>query len=184
MKTILLALAIIWFGSTALPAQTYPIKSADELQKLVVSADMAQLKLMIFDDTHVYADRLIYFAIMQGLAKDNMPVSIANSVVSEQQGDNFIPGCRICEATKQAFNHYAQFGESNNANKNPYPGLVSTDPLKRQIAIKNLTDKYTSAFISLLRLSDLDNERLQQAMGLLRDQSPTGKACPACASGH
>ncbi|CAN5433784.1 hypothetical protein BH09BAC1_BH09BAC1_10810 [soil metagenome] len=168
MKSLLLAFSIIWFGNMVAVAQKYPIENADQLQQLVVSPDLAQLKLMIFDDTYVYAERFVYFAILQGLAKDKLPITIAQSVLNEQQGNNFEPKCRICGETKQAFSHYAQYGAAYNGTKNPYPLLASKNASQRKDAINTLVDKYTSAFSTLLELSAIEQERLQSALAVMR----------------
>lgn len=187
MKTILLSVACFIGSVIGINSQTYPITNSDGLQQLVVQPDLAQIKLLIFDDTYVHADRFIYFALMQGLAKDGMPVGIAKSVVTEAQGPNFVPKCEICKATKKAFDDYATYGDAYSTGKNPYKGLAAKDNVKRHEAIRDLIDKYTSAFITQLQLSDLELQKLQNKLASMRKQGMSGmgdgfgsKFCPSC----
>lgn len=187
MKTLIIAIAFM-LGSTAIiNAQNYPIETADQLQQLVVQPDLAQIKLLVFDDTYVHADRFIYFALIQGLAKDGMPVDIAQSIVTEAQGPNFVPKCEICKATKKAFNDYATFGDTYSSEKKPDKNLISEDDNKRHEAIRDLLDRYTSAFITQLQLSNMEQQHLQNKLASMRKQGMSGmndnfgsKFCPSC----
>lgn len=180
-------LALLLGGLSGIVAQTYPIKSGVGLEQLVLQPDLPQIKILIFDDTYVHADRFIYFALMQGLAKDGMPVDIAKSIVSEAQGPNFVPKCGICDATRKAFSDYAKYGDAYSQRKNPYKDLISKDNAKRHEAIRDLIDKYTSAFITQLQLSELEMEKLQNKLANMRKQGMNGmnenfgsKFCPSC----
>ncbi len=187
MKTILLALAISLISFATINAQSYPITTADDMQKLAVQPDLAQLKLLIFDGTDIYAERFIYFALMQGLAKDGMPVGIAKTVADESQGPNFVPKCKICIATEKAFNDYSVYGDTYSTKKNPSKDLVSKNATKRHEAIRDLMDRYTSAFITQLQLSNLEQQQLQNKLTAMRKQGMSGmddkfgsKFCPSC----
>jgi len=176
-------------GQGLLQAQSHPITGADDLQQLVVSPDLEQIKLLIFNDNVVNADRFLYFAVLRGLAKDGMPLSIANNVAKEQQGDNFVPKCKICESTRKAFNDYAQFGTTYHTETNPAPELVADKADERHEALKTLIDKYSSSFLTLLSLSAIEQEKLQSALGMMKKQGMTGlkketfgsNFCPSCA---
>lgn len=186
MKSIAIAFMLL-LGVHIASAQSYPIQSSEELQTLAVSPDLAKIKLLIFDDTHVYADRFLYFALLYGMVQDNVPIAIAQSVASESQGPNFISKCEICDASRAAFSAYAKYAQPE-GKKNPYPDLVSKNAEKRHDAIKMLTDKYTSAFLALLQLSDVEQQRLGDKLSTMRKSGMNGlnknqfgsSFCPSC----
>lgn len=187
MRLLLTIMALYLSSAAAIKAQSFPIANADELQQLVVQPDLAKIKLLIFDDTYVYADRFLYFSILQGLAKDTMPQTIAQSLAAEAQGPNFVPKCKICSSTKSALMDYEKYGAAFNGEANKYPDLTSKDAALRHKAIKALTDRYTSAFITLLQLSDLEQQHLQDKLIAMRKQGMVGlkddfgsKGCPSC----
>lgn len=188
MKNILLTIMVLCLGHSMSQAQTYPIANADDLGQLVVSPDMEQIKLLIFNDNVVNAERFLYFAVIRGLAKDGMPLSIANHVAKEQQGENFVPKCKICESTKRAFADYSKLGTTYHTETNPAPELAAEEADKRHEALKTLIDKYSSSFITLLNLSQIEQEKLQNALGLLKKQGMAGlkketfgsNFCPSC----
>ncbi len=155
MKNIALILALYLIGSLPLMAQKYPLENSAHVSQLVTNPDLAQLKLMIFDDSYVYADRFVYFAVVLGLAKDKVPVAIAKSVAEESVGNNFADKCQACEATRKAFLDYSTYGAAYDSKKNPYPNLASDKANLRHTALKSLVDKYTSAFTTLLDLSTI-----------------------------
>ena len=184
-----LFLLLMWVSSIGgAAAQTYPIQSDEQLQKLVVSPDLPKIKVLIFDDTYVYADKFLYFAVVYGLAKDGVPTGIATTVAGEEQGSNFVPKCKICGATKEAFKDYAKFGSTYSSDTNPYADLTSSKPEVRHEALKALIDRYTSSFMVLLELSTIEQEKLQTALGTLSKQGMVGlheetfgsNYCPSC----
>ncbi len=157
------------------------------MQQLVVQPDLAKMKLLIFDGNYVYADRFIYFALMQGLAKDGIPVAIANSVATEALGPNFVDKCEICNATRKGFSDYALHGMAYSTKSNLYKDLGSKKDGKRHEAIKQLTDTYTTALLTQLQLSTAEQQMLQNKLAGMRKKGMSGmndkfgsKFCPSC----
>jgi hypothetical protein len=143
--------------------------------------------LLIFKGNSARAEVFLYFAIVQGLAKDGIPTSVAQSVLKETKGNNFVPKCKICESTKHAFSTYVNHGATYSTDTNPYPDLASDDVALRHNAIKKAIDKYTSSFLTLLNLSTIEMEQLENTLAAMRKQGMTGlnsnfgsKSCPSC----
>jgi len=174
---------------TSLQAQVYPITNNDEFNELVlVDNYYVKMKELIFVNNTVRAEVFLYFALMQGMTKDKLPASAALSVANEAEGPNFVPDCKICNATKQAFADYAKYSAVLDNESNPYPNLTAKNEELRHQDIRALIDNYTTALLAKLKLTVAEAEKLEsdlavmakQGMGQLHQVDFGYKGCPSC----
>jgi hypothetical protein len=187
MKILIIAISMLACSLANLQAQTYPLASARDFKVLVSETDYVKMKLLIFDDNDVHAERFLYFALLQGLASDGLSGEIALSVASETEGPNFVPKCNICAATRKAFSDYNKYGKAFDKGNNTYPNLTVKNAELRHLEITALTDNYTTALLTQLKLTDAEAEKLQAELLVMRKQGMVGlsddfgsKGCPSC----
>jgi hypothetical protein len=192
MKILIIAISMLACSLANLQAQVYPITNNDEFNKLaLVTNYYAKMKELIFVNNAVRAEVFLYFAMVQGMTNDKLPASVALSVATEAEGPNFVPNCKICAATKQAFEDYAKYSDVLDNESNPYPSLTDKDKHQRHQDIRALTDKYTTALLAQLKLTDAEGKKLESYLAVMAedgmvklqqlDNNDFGySGCPSC----
>ncbi len=187
MKNLLAVFIMLWSSFVALQAQVYPIKTKADYKELATLTDFAKMKELIFVNNQPRPEVFLYFALLQGMAKDKLPAWVALSVAKQSVGLNFVPKCKICESTKMAFSHYATYANAKRKDNNAYPNLTAKEADLRHKDIATLTEKYTSELLVLLKFTDDETYKLQELLVVMRKQRMAGlpekfgsKGCPSC----
>ena len=131
----------------------------------------------------------LFFAVLEGLHEDGMPIGLAKKIAQEENGNYFVPKCPICMPVQQAFQAYSK-GKmritGNHLEESTQNNLVNENKTIRHESFKKLIDKYVDRYFAKLKLSGKEKKALKKLLeenreiGMTRKRDAFGSFCPSC----